>query len=54
MTIERTIGGINKAGDIGTQIGFAERCGGSSRRRWRAISNFVAGFARRLCATEVQ
>ena len=30
------------------------RCGGSSQRRWRVICNFVAGSARRLCATEVQ
>ena len=57
MTLGRTNVGINKAEDTGrmdAQIGFA----GASRRIFptalASFSNFVAGFVRRPCVTEVQ
>ena len=57
MTIGRTTTGVNKtepsaqgAGKSVPPIGCSE----SSQRRWRVISHFVAGSARRPCATEVQ
>ena len=37
-----------------THIGFAKALRGFFLRRWPAISHFVAGSAKRLCATEVQ
>ena len=60
MTLMRTTAGINKvehagrAGRMDAQIGLADALRRSRCRCWPAISNFVAGFARRLCATEVQ
>ena len=49
--------GINKAEDDGRKdahIWFAKALCGFFLRRWAAISHFVAGSARRRCATEVQ
>ena len=57
MTLVRSTVGINKAEDTGrmdAQIGFAD----ASRRIFptalASFSNFVAGFVRRPCVTEVQ
>ena len=51
----RTTTGINKAADAGgwmPQSASTVRCGESFRRRWPAISNFVAGSVRRFDASE--
>ena len=53
----RTTGGIDKGRTQARRTSKSNppiRCGGFCRRRWLAVSNFVAGFARRLYATEVQ
>ena len=57
MTIARTIAGINKAEGDGTAHGQTKSSGALRRVLPTTVpsySNFVAGYARRLCATEVQ
>ena len=57
MTIARSNESINKAEDDGgwmPESGSPMRCSVSFRRRWPASAIFVAGSARRPCATEVQ
>ena len=53
--IMRITAGINKTEDAGgwmPKSGSAMRCGESFRRRWPAISNFVAGSVRRFDPSE--
>ena len=57
IPLERTTTGINKAEDAEggcPNRGSPMRCGGPFLRRCPAISNFVAGSARRPGATEDQ
>ena len=57
MNLARTNTSINKvehAGSMDAQIRLAYALRRSRCRHWPAISNFVARFARILCATEVQ
>ena len=55
-TVRITVG-INKAEDAGGWMPQSDsqiRCGESSQRRWPYISNFVAGFTRRPCETDIR
>ena len=56
MTLMRTAAGINKAEDVGTAHGQNSSTDALQRvfATALAISNFVAGSARKPCATEVQ
>ena len=57
MTIGRTKESISKAEDAGTahvKIRFSDALRRVLPTRLTSYSNFVAGFARRPCVTEVQ